>query len=91
MPDSVEIILQRGHAAQTLLDHETFNGVCEDLLRTAAIQWVATGEHESSAREQLHSRVRGINAVRAELQARIDDAKKTQADLDRAERRKKEI
>lgn len=91
MKEPVDVVLQRGQSAQLLLNHETFNLVCDDLVKTAAIRWLATNEREIREREELHNGVRAIQALRAELQLRIDAATKTQADLDRQERRKKEI
>lgn len=91
MHDEIGDTLNRGHAAETLLQNETFNAVCEDILKIAAVRWLATDETETVKREQLHNGVRAIQALRAELQERADAATKVQADLDKQERRRKEI
>lgn len=91
MAEDTDAILARGHAAQVLLGNETFNAVCEDLLKIAAVRWLATNEREIREREELHSQVRAIEALRGELQARASNAAKVKADSARAEKRMKAI
>lgn len=91
MQDSPDAILQRGHAAETLLKSDIFNGVCEDLLKVYAVKFLASGEYEAKEREALHANARAVQNIRAELQLRIDAAEKLKADSERAEKRKKEI
>ncbi len=91
MAEDVDAVLARGHAAQVLLGNETFNVVCDDLVKIAAFKWLATNEREIREREELHSQVRAIEALRGELKSRADAAVKVQSDLTRAEKRKREI
>ncbi len=91
MKDNPQVILQRGHAAQSLLGSDIFNGVCEDIIQANFGRWLVTNEREIREREEMHGLVRAIQALRAELTARVDAAAKQEADDRRAEKRKTEI
>lgn len=82
---------ERAHAAQTLLDNETFNAVLNEMLAHGYGRWLVTNEREIREREEMHAHVRAIAALRAELKERVDAAKKLDADERRKEQRKKEI
>ena len=53
--------IARGHAAEQLLINETFNAVCEDILRERSVHWLAETDAEKC--EVLHVDVRVIYCI----------------------------
>jgi len=91
LPLTHEQISERGAAAKTLLGNDTFNAVLNEMLAHGYGQWLATNEREIREREEMHAKIRAIQAIRDELRQRVDAATKQTADLARREQRKKEI
>lgn len=89
MPDIDEII-RRGVAAEALLNNSLLNEAFESVLTKISKQWLVTkreAQIDVQGREELHARAQAVTELRAELTRWMNDAIKTQSDLNKAQKR----
>jgi maltooligosyltrehalose synthase len=65
-------MIEKGRAAQALLDSLAWSDTLDELRATWTQELISTAAHEAKRREDLYSKVRVLDEINATLQMRVE-------------------
>jgi fructosamine-3-kinase len=72
--DRVQLQLERGRRAKTLMADETLAEAMSEIEARLTQQWSNTASHNAESRESLFHQVAALHAIRGQLKVWADDA-----------------